>query len=148
MQTIIKALATFFYIGYLPGPRGTFSALAVLPLYFISRNNIFLYACIAIVVLLTGFLVCGSAEKIFGKKDAGQIVIDDAAGLLVALFLIPQQVGYLAGAFILYRLFDIIKIPPINRLEKLNGSAGVMLDDILAGVYANAVMAVIGFFIS
>lgn len=78
------------------------------------------------------------AEKTLGK-DSGHIVIDEFCGYLVAVMFVPREIGYLFAAFVLFRLFDIFKPPPIRRIEKsVPGGAGIMLDDVMAGIYANA----------
>ncbi len=88
--------------------------------------------------------VSGEAEKIFNKKDSGLIVIDEMAGLLVTMFLIPWNVKTLVTGFLLFRFMDIAKPFPIRRLEStLPGGWGVVGDDVLAGIYANAVLRVV-----
>ncbi len=88
------------------------------------------------------------AEERFGRKDAGEVVIDETAGVapatLVAVWLaegLVEQIVAFGGAFVLFRVFDIIKPPPARRLEKLPHGWGVLVDDLAAGVYAAAVLA-------
>jgi len=140
MQNVIKLIATFFYIGYSPVAGGTLSALSVLAVYYFVKDNPAIHACTALFLILLGFLVTSKAEKIFRKKDAPEITIDDACGMLIALFLIPQNIVYIAAAFFIYRAFDIFKAPPMRKIENLKGSSGIMLDDIVAGVYTNIVI--------
>lgn len=139
----IKIIATFFGVGYAPVAQGTLAALAVLPVYYLVRGNSWLFAGSTIFLIILGFSVSGRAERIFGKKDASQVTIDDASGMLLALFLIPQRPAYIIAAFILFRMFDILKVPPAKRLEGLKGSPGIMLDDIVAGIYANLILQTI-----
>ncbi len=81
------------------------------------------------------------AERHFGRSDPGQVVIDEVMGMLITLFLNPVGwLGALAG-FLLFRIFDVIKPYPANRLEQLHGGIGVMADDAMAAVYANLVLA-------
>jgi phosphatidylglycerophosphatase A len=99
--------------------------------------------------LFTGFAVwmSGEAEKVFNKKDSGLIVIDEMAGFLVALFLIPWSVKSVVIGFFLFRLIDIAKPFPIRILEsKLPGGWGVVGDDLLAGIYVNTILRVINVF--
>jgi len=142
-NTIIKFIATFFYMGYIPIASGTATSLGALGLYYFVKGNLPLHAVLIVVLLILGFLLSGRAERIFQEKDAHQITIDEAAGMLIALFLIPQELPYIASAFILFRLFDILKVPPLKRIEKLPGSAGVMLDDIVAAIYANVLVQIV-----
>jgi len=140
VQKIIKLFATFFYIGYAPEAQGTLASLAALFLYYFVKDNLSLYIFTVLFLIVSGFLVSGKAEEIFKKKDASQITIDEASGMLVALFLIPPTWPYVIVGFILFRLLDIIKPQPIRKLEGLKGSAGVMLDDIAAGVLTNVIL--------
>jgi len=143
MQSIIKITATFFGVGYAPVAQGTLAALAALVVYYLVRDNAWLFAGSTLFLVILGFLVSGRAERIFGKKDASQITIDDASGMLLALFLIPQRQAYIIAAFILYRMFDILKVQPAKRFEDLKGSPGIMLDDIVAGIYANLILQIV-----
>ncbi len=136
-------IASIFYVGYLPVAPGTLGSLAALvPYYFISHNAIIMAAVILIVVVL-GFITAGKAEKIFGEKDPDEIVIDEFAGMLISLYRIPPVMGYVVTGFLLFRFFDIVKPKPISSLEKLNGSLGIMSDDIIAGVYTNIALQVV-----
>jgi len=88
-------------------------------------------------LFLLGIITSHNAEKTLGK-DSGHIVIDEFAGYLLSVLLIPKRIEYLVAAFILFRIFDILKPPPIRKIEQfIPGGAGIMLDDILAAVYAN-----------
>jgi len=133
-------IASIFYVGYLPIAPGTLGSLAALvPYYFISHSAIIMAAVILIVVVL-GFITAGKVEKMFGEKDPGEIIIDEFSGMLISLYRIPPTMGYVVAGFILFRFFDIVKPRPIRDLEKLNGSLGVMSDDIIAGVYVNMIL--------
>ena len=82
----------------------------------------------------------GAAERHFGRTDPSQIVIDEVVGMWVTLFLNPVGWPGAVGAFLLFRLADIIKPFPADRLERLPGGLGVMADDAMAAVYANLVL--------
>jgi phosphatidylglycerophosphatase A len=93
---------------------------------------------IFLAILVAGLLTSGSAEKTLGK-DNKHIVIDELCGYLLTVIFVPRSAGYLLAGFILFRVFDIAKPPPIKRVEGIKtGGAGVMLDDIVAAVYSNA----------
>lgn len=143
MNTFCKLIATVFYIGYLPVAPGSIGSFAALFLYGALRNNPQMMGASIALCIVLGLLTAGRAEKLLGGKDASEIVIDEFAGMLVALYLLPPTMGYIVSAFILFRFFDIIKPRPIRNLEKLNGSMGIMLDDLLAGVYANLILQVV-----
>ena len=136
---IIKLLATFFYVGYLPIP-GTMGSLATLLIYFSIVGNIILYATVLILLLILGFCISGKAAEIFQQKDSRKIVIDEVCGMLIALFMLPITLPVVLCAFFIFRALDTIKPPPINKLQYLPGSKGIMLDDILAGIYTNLII--------
>jgi phosphatidylglycerophosphatase A len=96
------------------------------------------------VLFVVGFLTAGSAEKIFDKPDPGSIVIDEIMGIFVALTLAPNHpVAWLLG-FILFRIFDVWKPFPVSWLDThLHGGIGIMMDDVLAGIYALACLQLI-----
>lgn len=137
-------LATGGYAGYIPVVPGTFGTLVAIPLcYLLSRLGP--VQAILFLLIFTGFAVwiSGEAERVFNKKDSRLIVVDEMAGFLVTLFLIPWSTKSMAVGFFLFRLIDIAKPFPIRRLERLPGGWGVVTDDLLAGVYANAILRVI-----
>ncbi len=92
---------------------------------------------IFLVSFFIGLLASNTAEKTLGK-DSTHIVIDEFAGYLLAALFIPKNIGFLAAVFILFRIFDILKPPPIRKIERsFSGGAGIMLDDVFAAVYTN-----------
>jgi len=133
---LIKAIATFFFVGYLPFMPGTWGSLAGVAIYLLLRHSTFL--CLAVFVLLffLGFYAAAKGEALFGAKDDKRIVIDEVCGILLLYLLIPGETAYLAAGFILYRVFDILKPYPIRRLENAAGSFGIMMDDVVASLYA------------
>jgi phosphatidylglycerophosphatase A len=87
-----------------------------------------------------GVAAASRIERAAGRKDPSIVVIDEVVGMLVALWALPFQAGEALAAFLCFRLFDIVKPYPIRRLERQPGGWGIMLDDVLAGLYANAVI--------
>jgi len=79
-------------------------------------------------------------EKILKKKDPGCVVIDEVAGIMIALFLLPLTPAVVITTFFLFRAFDMFKTFPVNKIEHFEGSIGVMTDDLVAGIYTNIVM--------
>lgn len=138
-QGLIKFIATFGGLGYSKIAPGTTGCLGAAVLYLLVRQNTTIYGIATAILLGLGFLVCGRAEDIFKLKDAKAIVIDEACGLLLALFLIPFSYSNLLIVFLLFRTIDIIKPFPIRRVEGLTGSLGIMADDIIAALYTNAI---------
>lgn len=133
---IVKAIATFFYVGYLPFMPGTWGSLAGVAVYFLVRHSTVLYLTVFVLLVFLGFYTAGKAETIFGKKDDKRIIIDEICGILLLYLLIPGEVACLVAGFILFRAFDILKPYPIKRLEKFSGSFGIMIDDIIAALYS------------
>ncbi len=141
--SFIKITATFFGLGYLPLMSGTWASLAGLLIFILIGSNTAWYVLITALVLLLGFVVCGRAERIFNQKDSRLIVIDEVAGMLVALLFFPYNLIIGALAFILFRILDITKPYPANSLQRLSGSRGIMIDDIITGFYANIILQIV-----
>lgn len=145
---IAKLIATFLYVGHLPYAPGTFGTLAAVPLfYLISGLPVYLYLLITLVVIGVSVWASTIAEGIYDKTDPGQIVADEVSGYLVTMILIPPTVTNIVIGFFLFRLFDIIKPPPVRSFERLPGGWGVVIDDVAAGVYACVCLHVIVRFI-
>ncbi|MFH1269872.1 MAG: phosphatidylglycerophosphatase A [Candidatus Omnitrophota bacterium] len=139
---ITRTASTFFYVGYLPFMPGTFASIAALFLFYGVKDNSFIYALLTLGLIILGFLVSGRAEKIFNKKDAGCIVIDEVCGMLLSLAFIPYDIRLVIAAIILFRILDILKPYPAGRLQSLSGSIGIMGDDIIAALYTNIILQV------
>lgn len=133
-------LSTWFYVGDIPGAPGTAASAVAVLMAVIFAPNIFLYILVTIIVTVIGFKVSGRMEAILGKKDPGCIVIDEVAGIMVAFFLLPLTLPVVITAFFLFRAFDMFKIYPVNKFEEMKGATGVMMDDLIAGLYTNIVM--------
>ena len=136
------AVATALGVGYVPFAPGTFGSLAGLVVFAGVRATgqpaVELAAIVAI--FFAGVWAATAAEAHFGHIDPGPVVIDEVLGMLVTLTLLPvSMTGVLVG-FVLFRVFDVIKPYPANRLEQLHGGVGVMADDAMAAVYANLVL--------
>ncbi len=137
---VLTSLATLGFVGHLPKAPGTWGSLAAVllaPWLFIHLS---LGAKIIVLVALffAGAWACSAAEKVFGRKDPGQAVIDEVLGQWTTfLFITAPSLLTLTLGFFLFRLFDILKPFPVRRSEKLlPGGYSVMLDDLLAGIYS------------
>jgi phosphatidylglycerophosphatase A len=93
-----------------------------------------------LVVTLGGTWAAHHAERVIGGKDPGVIVIDEVAGMTLTVLPLPLTPAVLAAGFILFRVFDVVKPFPARRSQRLNGGPGVMVDDLIAGIYALAVL--------
>jgi phosphatidylglycerophosphatase A len=131
-------LSSWFGVGRLPKAPGTFGSLAAVPVVGLMwAFGPVIGALFLVVFVGLAIRAAGITEQILGQRDPGVIVADEVAGMLVALYLLPATWGFLAGGFFLFRLFDIAKPFPVRRLERIPGGAGVVLDDVMAGLYAN-----------
>lgn len=142
-NTAFKNIATLGFIGYLPVAPGTFGTLAAVLFYGILKPSLPISIGILLATIIIGTIAADQAEKLLGEKDSGQIVIDEFAGYAVSIMFLPATLLWHIAAFILFRIFDILKPPPIRRIEKtFPGGLGVMADDLMAGIYANIALQI------
>ena len=137
-------IGTFFGAGLLkPGP-GTYGSIAAVVLWFLAAHlfpmsslSLTIGTIIAAVaVTLIGIPAATIVARESGREDPGHVVIDEVAGQLIALIAIPADWRHAALSLLLFRLFDILKPPPIRQLERLPEGTGIMLDDVAAGILA------------
>jgi phosphatidylglycerophosphatase A len=141
-------VATGFYIGTVPVAPGTLGSLIGLPLCLLLSRLTFLQSVLIILVfILFAVGIASAAQKILKQKDPGQIVIDEIAGLLVTFAGLPFKLKTALAGFIIFRLFDILKPFPIRILDKrMGGGSGVVLDDVVAGIYGNLFLRLVIYF--
>ncbi|MFT5888368.1 MAG: phosphatidylglycerophosphatase A [Zhongshania sp.] len=145
LKNPIHLLSVGFGSGLAKKAPGTFGTLAALPFWYALQ---FLSPVYYIVVLIAAFALgvylCGATAKALGVHDHGGIVWDEFVGLWIALFMVPMNIYWIALGFALFRLFDIWKPWPIRVLDaKVHGGFGIMIDDVVAGVYAYLVLQLI-----
>jgi phosphatidylglycerophosphatase A len=143
MRNKIKLITSFFYLGHSPFMPGTLGSLGGLVVYFIVRYNDILYGFSILFFFLLGVMFAGEAEKIYKRKDAKMIVIDEVCGMLLALYFVPFSMFSVILGFFLFRILDILKPWPAKRMERLTGAMGVMFDDIVAAIYTNLLLQII-----
>ena len=137
----LKHIATLGFIGYIPFAPGTFGTLAALVFMVILKPSLPLHIGLTVFFIIAGIVSSGRAEELFRQKDSRHIVIDEFAGYMASLLFLPLGWGYIIAAFVLFRFFDILKPPPLRRLEDFfNGGFGIMADDIGAAVYTNLLL--------
>ena len=142
LDRLALLIATVFGAGYSPIAPGTAgSAVAVLILWLVpfSRGGLVLFL-VAVVVI--GTWAADVAERRLGGKDPGAIVIDEVAGMTLSVIAFPLTPGVLLAGFVLFRIFDVVKPPPARESQRFRGGVGVMIDDVIAGLYALAILAV------
>lgn len=143
MRRLIKITTSFFYLGHSPFMPGTLGSLAGLLIYFVVKDKFPIYAFSLLFLFILGVIFSSEAERIYKRKDAQTIVIDEACGMMLSMFLIPYNFWIMWVGFLLFRLFDILKPPPARAIEKFSGAFGVMFDDIIAAIYTNFILQVI-----
>ena len=146
MKHFILLLATGFGVGYSPVAPGTLGTLIAIPVYyFLSNISSPIYEITIVGFFFLSVWISENAEIFFGKKDDQRIVIDEIMGFLITMLWVPKTAILMVIGFFVFRFFDILKPFPIRRLEKrLKGGYGVVLDDVIAGVYANIILHLVG----
>lgn len=149
MRLISRVLATGFFSGYTPIAPGTAGSILGLFLYWaIPRSNSNYFLILIMIIYFVGVWAASQVEQETGVKDNQIIVIDEIVGVWVTLLGLQKDWKWLAIGLIIFRLFDIIKLFPAKRMEKLPRGWGVMMDDVVSGVYAALCMKVILFVVN
>ena len=133
-EKICLVFATLFGVGYTPLMPGTAACLVALGVFFVIKDPIS-FLVFTLITVIISFPISSYAEKIYKVKDCKKIVIDDFSGMLVALLAIPKKIEFILPAFFLFRAFDILKVPPADKIEKKRGGIGIVGDDLIAGAY-------------
>jgi len=143
-DTLVTFLATGAYLGRSPVMPGTVGTLWGVLIAWLVSGTAFGQAASAAVVTLAGIPLAGAAARSIGRTDPPSVVIDEAAGFLVASLLLRFTAFHTILAFLLFRFFDIVKPWPVGLIDRrFGGGAGIMLDDVMAGVYANVLARII-----
>jgi len=142
MRRFVIIFATWWGTGYSPIASGTVGTLAAIPLYLLlARVPIPYYLLLLIPLTLFSCWISDRAETIFNEKDSGKIVIDEVVGYLVTMTGAPPSLSSVILGFFLFRFFDIVKVPPANIIDRrMENGWGVVLDDVVAGMYACAML--------
>jgi phosphatidylglycerophosphatase A len=132
-------IATCAHVGYAPVAPGTWGSAVGLLVYYVVRRqgSVPIELGVIAVILVIGLWSATEAEHHFGGIDPGPVVIDEVIGMLITLALHPVNVAGAVAGFFIFRVLDVIKPWPARRLELLPGGFGVVLDDVMAGVYGN-----------
>jgi phosphatidylglycerophosphatase A len=149
MKSVSVYLSTLCGIGFIPGAPGTWGSIAAALVYFILPDAA-LHGWVGHLLFLGGILagsvvsvpIISAAEKHLGH-DNGKIVLDEFWGYMLAVWFLPKNLVVIIGAFVLFRVFDIAKPGPVNRIQSLPGGWGVMADDLLAGLFANGILQIV-----
>jgi phosphatidylglycerophosphatase A len=141
--------STWFGAGLIPGAPGTFGSLGAIPLVIVFYCLGALYMNLFLIVIIPFALWASEiSRRLLERDDPSEVVIDEVAGLFMALFLLPLSWLSITAGFLLFRIFDIFKPFPIGMIDRrVKGGTGIVLDDILAGIYANICVRVLLIFI-
>ncbi|MDH4210281.1 MAG: phosphatidylglycerophosphatase A [candidate division WOR-3 bacterium] len=143
MTKYLKTLfATGFLLGYSPVAPGTLSCFLGVLIWYLLHISEIGYIIVASALFIIGVIVSGDLEKNWGK-DPRRVVIDEYTCILLPLYFTPLRIVPLAITFVLFRVFDILKPPPLKYIEKLGGGWGIMLDDLMAAVYTTIIILVL-----
>ncbi len=144
-RTFIKYIASGFGLGFIPKAPGTFGTLLGIPLFWWFTYHQDLQSMLFIFFFVLGACIIAElAGPLFGEVDSQKIVIDEVAGFIVTVLWLPRTWQTVVLGFILFRFFDILKLGPIKYFErKLPGGIGVVMDDVLAGIFANIILQLI-----
>jgi phosphatidylglycerophosphatase A len=136
---VALVLSIWFGAGLLPGMPGTFGTLGAVPLYFVIMALSTGYKIMSIVIIVGGAIWSSwRAQCILGRGDAREIVVDEVAGFLLTTIFFPFTWLALGVGFCLFRFFDVLKPPPIKKIERITtGGLGIVLDDLIASAYAS-----------
>ena len=142
MKFLSKTIATFFGVGYFPLAPGTVTSAIIVLLYklYLHKLSWPLYLLILFLLFFLGIFTSASYSSELNDKDPRKITMDEAVGQLLVLFRMEKTWPLLLAGFLLFRFFDVIKIYPIKKVEALPKGWGIMMDDILAAIYAGIVI--------
>lgn len=148
MRYFVLCFATGFGLGYIPFAPGTWGSLLGIPLaYGLSMLSKPLALLTLIAFIFFSIWISDLAEKIYQSKDASKIVIDEICGMAITLLWVSLNFQTILVAFVLFRIFDIVKIPPARYFEKrAPGGIGIVLDDVMVGIYARIVLGILLYF--
>ncbi len=145
MRSLAKLLATCCYLGYIPIAPGTLGgSLLGAGIYWLFSPYKLIFLLVTLKIIITAIWSSGKAEKEFGKKDDQRIVIDETAGMLVAMLFLPDRsLLYLGLGFVVFRVLDIVKPLGIKKLQAIKGGWGVVADDLAAGLLTNIILRIV-----
>jgi phosphatidylglycerophosphatase A len=135
-------LAFGFGSGLVKKAPGTMGTMAAIPVYLLcTQFNFWIYSLLTLIATVVGVWICDVAAKKLDEHDFGGIVWDEVAGYLITMWFVPFSWQALLAGFVLFRVFDILKPQPIKWVDaKVTGGLGIMLDDVLAGVFAGLLL--------
>ena len=137
---IWRFVATFFYLGKLPFAPGSWGSLGALLLWLLLPVTFSVHLSAILILFILGIYSSNKIAIYLDDNDPSEIVIDEVVGMGISLFMLPHSFGLYLLAFILFRIFDIFKPLFIYRIQDLPGGWGIMLDDVMAGLFTFALV--------
>ena len=135
-----KFIGSGFYTGYFPIASGTIGSLVAIVIYLIPGfENLLIIIPATLIFMVYGIFVGTKFENQYGK-DPSECTVDEVVGTWISLIALPKTLWIIVAAFFLWRILDIIKPPPARNLERLKGGLGIMIDDVISGLYTLIIM--------
>lgn len=138
-----KFIGSGFYTGYSPIASGTVGSIVAVLIYLIPGFEQLFIIIPAIIIFLVYGIYLGNKFEVEYGKDPAQCTVDEIVGTWISLLALPKTFGIIVVAFLIWRILDIIKPPPARGLEKLKGGLGIMIDDVVSGIYTLIIMHLI-----
>ena len=145
MIRLAFAIATVFKAGYIPIAPGTVGSIIGLLVFWLIKDyaSFTIEMFVAAALFFAGVWASTIVEQVLERHDPGVVIVDEVVGMLVALMLLPPTITVMFLAFLLFRVFDIIKPYPARWCEQLSRGWGIMIDDVVAGLYVNVLIHII-----
>ena len=145
MIRLAFAIATVFKAGYIPIAPGTVGSIIGLLVFWLIKDyaSFTIEMFVAAALFFAGVWASTIVEQVLERHDSGVVIVDEVVGMLVALMLLPPTITVMFLAFLLFRVFDIIKPYPARWCEQLSRGWGIMMDDVVAGLYVNVLIHII-----
>jgi len=144
---LTRFIATGAFSGYSPVASGTAGSFVGLLIYLIPGvDSIFVLGPLILVGFFVGVVTSTRMESFYGK-DPSIVVIDEVVGMWISVLFFPKTILLMILLFVAFRIYDIIKPPPARKYDDMHGGLGIMLDDVVAAIYANITVRIIGFII-
>ena len=145
MIRLAFAIATVFKAGYIPIAPGTVGSIIGLLVFWLIKDyaSFTIEMFVAVALFFAGVWASTIVEQVLERHDPGVVIVDEVVGMLVALMLLPPTITVMFLAFLLFRVFDIIKPYPARWCEQLSRGWGIMMDDVVAGLYVNVLIHII-----
>ncbi len=143
VQKMAEQFSTILGVGYSASVPGTIGSLFGILIYmFLKDTPLLVYGFVVFFMFVLGVVAGDIVEGVYGIKDPAFVIVDETVGMLIAMMGVPYSFMAIFVGFILFRIMDISKIPPLNVFEKFGGGFGIMMDDAVGGLIVNLILQV------